>query len=260
MAKETAWDPFDRSFENRQPDRRWRYLSDLTRNRDHDRSLLRDPRVAVAVWFCRGLIEPLNCKQIPQSVNPTELADISEARRVFTRLDYRRTKDLLEACTYARLTAAEIANRLHLQPAVVDWYIFLFHDIRRFLDYPLMVWASDHLLGKLQTIKGNADESLLLKAVAYSRGADALFRFADGPQSFVAEDWEWVLGAIRQRFGIAAWNAAMGVRPTTENAVHLADLGLDYQMQPSAPECLDTDAVRQALNDLLAPITTGDCQ
>lgn len=226
MTNKSNWDPHDRSCSKRHPDRRWRAIFDRAKGGDNDKSMMCDPRAAAALWFCRGLMEKHGQQQAPKNVCPTDLTDISGAWRVFTRPEYRRTRDLLEACIYTPLSAVEIADRLNLQPAVVEWYEYLFYDIRRFLMYPLLVWSSDHLLGRLHTSVGKADESLLWKAVAYKVGADALFRLVGGPQSFVAEDWEWVSRAIRHRFAISTWEAAMGARPSNENALDLANLDL----------------------------------
>lgn len=253
MSNEHNWEPFDNTFQNRHPDRRWRAITDRVKGCNYGKSMACDPRAVTALWFCRSLSVEPDRIHIPLSVSPTDLADISEAWKIYTRPDYRRTRDLLEACCYTPLATVEIAKRLNLQPAVVEWYEYLFHDIRRLLEYPMLVLASEHLLGRLHTSEGKADESLLWKYVAFQVGADAFFRMVAGPQSFVPEDWVWVCHEIRQRYAIATLEAAMGVRPSSKNAVDLADLELRFSKSVASRE--KTDNCEEVASSIAALIS-----
>ncbi len=229
MSCKSNWEPPEGMASVLPPDRRWQYLANTVRNRGNHQIPNDDTCVTAAYWFCRSLTERPPPTRIPPDVEASSIAAISHAWDIYTCPDRKTTRDLLEACLYTPLTEVEIGERIRIAPDVVEWYRFLYYDIRDYLAYPSFIGACEAFLGRLDSPEGAADCALQLKAVAHSRGADALFRMASGSESMIDEDWDWISRKIRQRTAIAAWRAARSIRPTNENAVLLGGLALKFQ-------------------------------
>lgn len=246
MAPWTNDDVFGFTWRDRMPDRRWRKIARLVRHANSRllRRVMRDPRASQAYRFACKLSDGVaDLTLSPESL--PEIAELVQAWQISSFADYQRTKNLIEACCYAKLPPTEIAGLLQLSPGVVDWYVYLFHDIAPFLAFPSLIITSEHLLGRL--LMGQCDSTLILKVVAFKFGVETMFRLADGPGAFIEEDWQWVDGAIRQKLAINAWSAALASRSTQDNAVKLADMPAKLTKETEYPSATDMDSLAEGL-------------
>ncbi|MBI5764293.1 MAG: hypothetical protein HZA51_12295 [Planctomycetes bacterium] len=135
-----------------------------------------DPRILAARRFCLDL----DCSEWPPPPTTSDAilgSAIGRAWRLWQDPSQARMRTLVEALLYADLPADEIADRLRLIPEVVDWFEFLFFDIRPLLDDPEFFEAWDAM--EDCPAKGReaiTPEDIRLKRIALTLGADALLK------------------------------------------------------------------------------------
>lgn len=210
-------------------DQRWLYLTNAVQSGDYSGIPEDDPCVRAALWVCRYLKEQPSSMEFPPDVDLRSIEGIANAWKIYFNGNQKNTRILVEACMYARLTDREIGERIGIAPDVVGWYRFLFHDLLNYLDYPMFVCQCEPFLGKFQSPEGAEDQALLLKVVAFHRGADAMLRMAAGPEFLIAEDWDWINRVLRKRWLMETFNAVRSFQPTNGNTAELIKLGRRIQ-------------------------------
>ena len=130
---------------------------------------------------------------------------------------------MVEACLFGKETPKQVSVRYSVHPESVEWYEYLFMNIRPHLPYPLLMFSSDKLLGKATDGSIVGDRDVQWKLVAYTWGVDMLLRWNNALEGFQADDWRKISNAARQAFAKRAWEAGMLLRPSQYNAIEIGD-------------------------------------
>lgn len=133
-----------------------------------------DPRIRRARRFCMEM----DCSHWPPppTISDATLSSVlGRAWQLWQDPSQARMRILVEALLYANLSADEIAERLGLPSELVQWYEFLFFDIRSQLDDPGFFEAWDSMedcpaIGR----EAITPEDIRLKRIALIFGADAV--------------------------------------------------------------------------------------